>query len=92
MATLRGDGTLYDADENELSTVRYRIEHEAAPDEPVVTWAGEINFDTVPDVPLEPGRYVLVLEDGTRSEIEIEPAGAASAGEGQIAFSGASVL
>lgn len=92
MATMRGDGTLYDADENELSTVTYRVEHEAAPGEPIVAWAGEINFDTVPDVPLEPGRYVLILEDGTRGEIEIEPAGAASAGEGQIAFNGVGVL
>ncbi|MBA2519342.1 MAG: hypothetical protein H0V24_06730 [Chloroflexia bacterium] len=92
MATVSGDGTLYDADENELSPVRYRIEHEAPPEGPIVSWAGEVNFDTVPDVPLEPGRYLLVLEDGTRGEIEIAPAGGASAGDGQIAFSGASVL
>ncbi|MDQ3692497.1 MAG: hypothetical protein M3464_02560 [Chloroflexota bacterium] len=92
MATLSGDGTLYDEDENELAPVRYRIEHEAPPGEPIVSWAGEVSFDTVPDVSLEPGRYLLILEDGSRGEIEIEPTGAASAGEGQIAFSGTSVL
>ena len=92
MATLIGSGTLYDEDENELSTVAYQIEHGANDGEPIVAWAGEINFDAATDVALAPGRYLLELEDGTRGLIEIEPTGAASAGEGQIAFTGASVI
>ena len=91
MATLTGSGTLYDADENELGAVAYRIEHEAAPGEPVLAWAGEVNFEAVPDVPLEPGRYLLETEDGTRGEIEVEPAGATSGAEGQIAFVGVGI-
>ena len=92
MATLTGSGTLYDADENELGTVAYRIEHDAVPGEPVLAWSGELNFDTVPDVPLEPGRYLLETEDGTRGDVEIEPPGAASGLEGQIAFRGVGVF
>jgi hypothetical protein len=92
MATLIGSGRLYDEDENELSTVAYRIEHDADEGELIVAWAGEINVDAATDVVLEPGRYLLVLEDGTRGGIEVEPAGAASAGEGQIAFTGATVI
>ena len=92
MATLVGNGTLYDADDNELGTVAYRIEHDAAPGEPILEWSGEVNFDSVPDVPLEAGRYRLELEDGTRGEIEIQPAGASSGAEGQIAFTGAGLL
>lgn len=92
MATLIGSGTLYDEDENELSTVAYRIEHQADAGDPIVAWAGEINFDAAPDVALEPGRYLLVLEDGARGLIEVEPTGAATAGDGQMAFTGATVL
>ena len=91
MATLTGTGTLYDAEENELGTVAYRIEHGAAAGEPVLAWGGEVNFDTVPDVPLAPGRYVLETGDGTRGEIEVEPAGAGSGAEGQISFVGVGV-
>lgn len=92
MATLVGTGTLYDGDENELGTVAYRIEHEAGPGEPVVGWAGEINLASVPDVGLATGRYLLELEDGTRGEVEVEPAGAGSAAEGQNAVTGVGVL
>ena len=92
MATVTGVGTLYDAEENELGTVAYQIEHEAGPGEPVLAWGGEVNFEAVPDVPLEPGRYLLETGDGTRGEVEIEPAGAASGLEGQIAFRGVGVF
>ncbi len=92
MATLVGSGTLYDADDNELGSVAYRIEHDAAPGEPVLDWSGEVNFDSLPDVPVEAGRYRLELEDGTRGEIDVQPAGASSGAEGQIAFTGAGLL
>lgn len=92
MAVLTGSGTLYDADENELGTVAYRIDHGADPGEPVLEWSGEVNFDTTPDVPLDPGRYLLETGDGTRAEVEIAPAGAGSGAEGQLAFVGVGVL
>ena len=78
MATLIGSGTLYDEAENELAPVSYRIEHEAAPGEPILVWGGELNLDGSTDVTLESGRYLLVLDDGTSGMIDIEPAGAAS--------------
>lgn len=92
MPVLTGSGTLYDADENELGTVAYRIDHEADPGDPVLAWSGEVNFDTTPDVPLEPGRYLLETGDGTRAEVEISPSGAGSGAEGQIAFVGVAVF
>lgn len=92
MATLIGSGTLYDEAENELSPVSYRIEHAADPGEPILLWGGELNLEGATDVVLAAGRYLLVLDDGTRGLIEIEPTGAASAGDGQVAFAGATVL
>ena len=92
MATLIGSGTLYDEDENELSTVAYRIDHGAEEGEPILSWTGELNMDAATDVALEPGRYLLELEDGTRGLIEIEPTGSASPGEGQVAFVGTTVM
>ncbi len=93
MTTATGIGTLYDADENELGAVAYRIEHEAGPDESALTWAGELNLEPeTADVPLAPGRYQLELEDGTRGEIELEPFGASSGAVGQVAFTGAAPL
>jgi hypothetical protein len=92
MPVLTGSGTLYDADENELGTVAYRIDHEADPGDPVLEWSGEVNVDSSPDVPLAPGRYLLETGDGTRAEIEIAPAGAGSGAEGQLPFVGVGVL
>lgn len=92
MATLIGSGTLYDEAENELAPVSYRIEHDAAPGEPILGWGGELNLDGSTDVALVAGRYLLVMEDGTRVLVDLEPPGAASAGDGQIAFAGATVL
>ena len=90
MAQLSGNGTLYDTDDNELGAVAYRIEHDAPPDGPIVEWSGELTFEE--DVPLEPGRHVLETEDGTRGDIEIEPAGATSGGARQVAFTGIGVF
>ena len=90
MALLTGDGTLYDTDDNELAAVAYRIEHEADEGEPIVAWGGRLTFDA--DVSLEPGRYVLEAEDGTRGDVEIEPAGADSGAGGQVLFTGVGVF
>jgi len=92
MAVFTGSGTLYDEDENELGTVAYRIDHAADPGAPVLEWSGEVNFDTTPDVPLEPGRYLLETGDGTRAEVKIAPSGAGSGAEGQLPFVGVGVL
>lgn len=93
MATLTGTGTLYDADDNELGAVAYRIEHDAEPGAPILDWSGEINLEPeTADIPLEAGRYVLETDDGTRGEIDLSPAGAASGAQGQIAFTGAGLF
>ena len=93
MSELTGRGTLYDADENELGAVAYRVRHDADPGAPVLDWEGEINLEPgTADVPLEPGRYVLELEDGTRGAIDLAPFGASSGAEGVIAVTGAEPL
>jgi len=90
MAEMTGIGTLYDGDENELGAVAYRIDHEHGGDGPIIDWKGELNLQPeTADIPLEPGRYTLELEDGTRGDIDLEPFGASSGAVGQVAFTGA---
>jgi hypothetical protein len=65
-----GEGTLYDTDSNELAMVAYRVAS-ITPDSP--EWGGEIFFpheDTIVD----PGLYVLSLEDGTQVDIDLASA------------------
>ena len=92
MTTIRtGEGSLYDADDNELSPVAYLIEGEAEPGEPVVAWSGRLTLPPdVGELSLDPGRYLLQFEDGSRAWIELAPTGAASGDD--IAFEGGSVL
>jgi hypothetical protein len=92
MATiLTGQGSLYDADDNELSSVAYLIEAEAELGEPIVDWSGRLTLPPgVAESPLGPGRYLLETEDGSRGWIDLAPAGAASGDD--VAFTGASVL
>lgn len=95
MAMETGLGTLYDADENELGAVRYRLEREEDGDGggPSLVWRGELNLEPeTADVPIAAGRYLLELEDGGRGEIDLEPFGASSGAVGQVAFSGAAPL
>ena len=93
MAVRTGSGTLYDADDNELSAVTYRIEPAGDGEGPILAWSGGLELPReTPDVPIEAGRYRLELEDGTRGEIELEPAGATSGAGGEIAFTGVGVL
>jgi hypothetical protein len=92
MTTIRtGEGSLYDADDNELSPVAYLVEGEGEPGEPVVAWSGRLTLPLdVGDLSLEPGRYLLQFEDGARAWIALAPTGAASGDD--VAFTGASVL
>jgi hypothetical protein len=88
---LTGQGALYDADDNELSSVAYVIEADAELGEPIVVWSGQLTLPPdVADLALEPGRYLLEIEDGSRAWIDLAPTGAA-AGDAS-AFAGASVL
>ena len=91
MTDLTGNGTLYDADENELGAVAYRITHEATDGTPIVDWGGELTF-VEEDAVLEPGTYLLETEDGTRGEVEIDPSGTTSGGARQVTFTGLGVL
>ncbi len=91
MTDLTGNGTLYDADENELGAVAYRITHEGMADAPIIEWAGELTF-VEEDAMLEPGTYLLETEDGTRGEVEIDPSGTTSGEARQVTFTGIGVL
>ena len=88
---LTGQGSLYDADDNELSSVADVIEAEAELEEPIVAWSGQLTLPPdVADLSLDPGRYLLAIEDGSRAWIDLAPTGAAAGDE--LAFTGASVL
>ena len=91
MDDLTGHGMLYDADENEIASVAYRIERSAVEGSPLPAWGGELTFEDE-DAVLEAGAYLLETEDGTRGEITIEPAGATAGGARQVAFTGVGVL
>ncbi|CAA9538391.1 MAG: hypothetical protein AVDCRST_MAG49-567 [uncultured Thermomicrobiales bacterium] len=80
-----GEGTLYDTDDVELGDVAYRIVTGQGDDGRL--WSGELAF-AGEDLTLEPGLYVLATEDGTQSDIEVEPAGAARGDARQFAFLG----
>ncbi len=87
MALLTGQGTLYDADQNEIAAVAYRIEREPVPDSPIWDWGGTLTFDDA-DVLSEADTYVLEIEDGTRGEIELKPTGGADGSAREVAFTG----
>lgn len=67
---LTGDGTLSDADENELASVTYRIDALVADGS---EWGGEIYFPRE-DSFIDAGQYVLTLDDGTQVDIDLDPA------------------
>lgn len=66
-----GEGTLYDTDDNELATVAYKIEPRS-PDG--AEWGGTIFFPHEDTAVVDPGLYVLSLEDGTQIDIDLAPA------------------
>jgi len=80
-----GQGTLYDTDDVELGDVAYKIVTGQGDDGRL--WSGELAFADE-DVSVEPGLYVLTTEDGTQTDIEIEPSGATAGGPRQFAFNG----
>jgi hypothetical protein len=84
---LVGEGTLYDTDDNELATVAYRIEQTADDGGNGPTWGGELVFRDG-GATLEPGLYVLATEDGTQTDIDLEPAGAAGGDPSRARFKG----
>ena len=86
---LTGHGTVYDGEENELGTVAYRLTFAdpAAADAPVMDWSGELTFESE-DVLIEAGPHILELEDGSRTDIDVEPAGSSSGAVNQVAFTG----
>ena len=82
-----GEGTLYDRDDNELATVAYRIVQTPGEGGAGPTWGGELVFRDG-GTTLEPGVYVLATEDGTQSDIDLEPAGAADGDQSHGRFKG----
>ena len=90
---LTGHGTVYDMDDHEVGAVAYQISlsGSAGGSAPVVDWSGVLTFQGE-DALIEPGPHVLELDDGSRAEIEIEPAGATGGGAGQVAFTGLGVF
>ncbi len=68
-----GEGTLYDTNDVELATsVAYRIEPGPRVGANEQTWGGALFF-AHEDEEVEPGLYVLALEDGTRVDIDLNP-------------------
>ncbi len=67
---LTGNGTLNDADANELATVAYEIEPLIADNS---EWGGSLSFPNE-ETTVEPGMYVLTLEDGVQVDIDLAPA------------------
>lgn len=87
MATLEGRGTLYDSDGNELIGVRYHIVRSPSADSPMWTWGGSIEIDGA-EAPVDYGRFILEIEDGTQGEINLKPAGSAGESTEVRAFEG----
>ena len=89
-----GEGTLYDTDNNPLAlSVAYRIipgpvvdafEETGAEEQ---TWGGELFFANPAEL-VDPGLYVLALEDGTRVDIDIDPRSAADGDPRHLTFRG----
>jgi hypothetical protein len=82
-----GEGTLYDTDDNELATVAYRVAPISPEGADVHEWGGEIFFPDSTMV-VEPGLYVLALEDGTQMDIDVAPPGAAGGDSSTLEFTG----
>ena len=68
-----GEGTLYDVNDVEVATsVAYRIEPGPRVGENEQTWGGALFFPNE-DEEIDPGLYVLALENGTRVDIDVNP-------------------
>ena len=83
-----GEGTLYDPDNNQVATsVAYRIEPGPTVGEDETTWGGGLFFANEDEI-VDPGLYVLELEDGTEVDIDINPLSAADGDPRQVTFRG----
>ncbi len=68
-----GEGTLYDVNDVEVATsVAYRIEPGPRVGENEQTWRGALFFPNEEEE-IDPGLYVLALENGTRVDIDVNP-------------------
>jgi hypothetical protein len=86
-----GTGTLSDAEDVELTAVDYRIKTADTVGGVESDWGGELTFADAPMV-IEPGRYVLTLNDGTQVAVDLEPLGSADGGAGRVEFRGVGVF
>ena len=83
-----GEGTLYDTNNAELATtVAYRIVPGPTVGEDETTWGGELFFAHEDEL-VDPGLYVLRLEDGTQVDIDINPRSVDDGDPRQVSFRG----
>lgn len=66
-----GEGTLFDTDGREVAIVAYQIDLSDGTDTGR-SWGGEL-FLRDEELVLEPGLYLLATEDGTRSNVDLQP-------------------
>ena len=82
-----GEGTLYDTSDAELADVAYRVTPGPKLEDTPQTWSGGLFFADEATI-VEPGLDVLALEDGTRVDIDINPASAEDGDPRQVTFRG----
>ncbi len=83
-----GEGTLYDTDNTTLATtVAYRITPGPTVGENETTWSGELFF-AHEDETVDPGLYVLGLQDGTQVDIDINPRSVEDGDPRHVSFRG----
>lgn len=82
-----GEGTLYDTGDAELADVAYRIQPGPKLEGMPETWGGDLFFADEA-LTVDPGLFVLALEDGTRVDIDINPASVEDGDPRQVTFRG----
>jgi hypothetical protein len=82
-----GEGTLFDTDDNELASVAYRVRPFSIEESGQSDWGGEISL---PDstMTIEPGMYILTLDDGTPVDIDVAPLGSVDGDARHFEFTG----
>ena len=87
----RGHGTLSDTEDVELAAVEYVVRPEATLDDSLSQWGGELTLSDA-NMTVDPGRYVLTLDDGARVDVELEPLGAGDGDARTVEFRGVGVF
>ncbi len=82
-----GEGTLYDTGNAELADVAYRIQPGPKLEGTPETWGGELFFADE-TLTVDPGLFVLALEDGTQVDIDINPASVEDGNPRHVTFRG----